>query len=531
MNNSQETARKLTGAAGIIMFATVLSRISGFLRTLLINTTMLPQGYSDEFLLAFTLPDLVYDLLAGGAIAAAMIPILSGHLAKGEESKGWKAVSTFMNLTIFVMLILEVIFFVFTDGLLGVLAAGYQEGGTGDKGLLISLTRILLLSAPFMMMAGQFNGILNSYKRFAVASFGPVIYNLCTILSIAAFGAKSAKLAAWGVVFGAAVFFAIQFAATFRHFIHYRPRLFLRNEVFKKLLVLAIPSLLSSTILEVNLIITRGFATYFDEGMLTLLNSANRTWQLPLGIFAQSIGIALLPTLSEQHASESYDEFKNVLFKGLKVVFLLSLPTSIIMMILNQDIIRVLFKWGSFSEFQVFYGGIALLGYSSALVFASMMALMIRAFYAIHDTKTPLISGLIGIAANFAFSSFFRHQTNIGIAGTALAYSIAAFINMMILLMVFKKKTGIDIIAENFGYMVKAVCAVIPAGIVTYGISMLVRPDVGSKLSQLLIICLPLAGGLGMFWVILVRLKIPEVEFINQLVLSRLKLPARFRRS
>ena len=273
---NKEAVNKLTGAAGIIMLATLLSRITGFLRTLLISTQMLPKGYSDEFILAFTLPDLVYDLLAGGAIAAALIPVLSAYLTKGKEKVGWKAISTFMNLTIVVMVVLELIFFFFTDNLLGILAAGYKDG-TGNKALLITLTRILLLSAPFMMLAGQFNGILNSYKRFAIASFGPVIYNICTILSIALFGSKSAELTAWGVVFGAMVFFAIQFMAATGHFKNYRPRFYIKHEAFKKLMLLAIPSLISSTIIEINLIISKSFSTYFGTGMLTLLNNANRT--------------------------------------------------------------------------------------------------------------------------------------------------------------------------------------------------------------------------------------------------------------
>ncbi len=522
MGDKQDSVKKLTGAAGIVMLSTLLSRLTGFLRTLLISTTMMPKGYSDEFLLAFTLPDLVYDLLAGGAIAAALIPVLSTYLAKGNEKTGWKAISTFMNITVIIMLILEVIFFSFTDSLLGILAPGFN-GGTGDKALLIRLTRILLLSAPFMMMAGQLMGILNSYKRFAVASLGPVIYNLCTILSIALFGSKSAELTAWGVVFGVTVFFAVQFAAAYRHFIHYKPRLFLRSQAFKKLLALAIPSLLSSTIIEINLIIARGYATYADQGMLTLLNNANRTWQLPLGIFAQSIGIALLPTLSEHFASENFDEFKKILYKGLRVVFLLCVPATLLMMILNQDIMRIIFKWGHYSEREVFYSGVILLGYATALVFSSIMTLMTRAFYSIHDSKTPLISGLFGILANYLFNSFFMNNTSIGIAGTALSYTITAFVNMMILLYAFKKKTGVDIIAENFGYIVKTVGAVIPSGLVVYVLNILIRPNIESKISQIFAILLPAAAGLGLFWWALVKLKIPETAYIRDLVNSRLK--------
>lgn len=530
MENTQDTAKNLTGAAGIVMVATLLSRITGFLRTLLISSKMMPAGYSDEFILAFTLPDLVYDLLAGGAIAAALIPVLSTYLARGQEKTGWKAISTFMNMALIIMILLEIIFFVFTDNLLGIFAAGYNQGSTGDRKLLTDLTRILLLSAPFMMMAGQLNGILNSYKKFAVAAFGPVIYNMCTILSIALFGSKSAYLTAWGVVFGAAVFFMIQFSASFKHFALYRPRLFLKSQAFKELINLALPSLISSTIIEINLIISRSYATYFDEGMVTLLNNANRTWQLPLGIFAQSIGIALLPTLSEEFASESYDSFKNILYKGLRVVFLLSLPTSIIMIVLSQDIFRVMFKWGSFSESSVFYGGLCLMGYSFALIFTSVISLMTRAFYSIHNSKTPLICNTSGILVNYLFNLIFTRYTDIGIAGTALAYSISSFINMMILLLAFKSKTGVDIITDNFGFMGKASLGGIGAGIFSYILSSVIRPDITSKFSQVLVLMLPMVAGLGLFWFVMDFLRVPEIKFINQLVLSRIKKIAVFRR-
>jgi len=523
MENNQETVSKLTGAAGIVMFATLLSRITGFLRSLLITTNMLPQGYSDEFLLAFTLPDLIYDLLAGGAIAAALIPVLSTYLAKGKEKTGWKAVSTFMNLTLIILVLLEIIFFLFTDNLLSILAAGYKEGSSGDKALLIDLTRILLLSAPFMMMAGQLNGILNSYKKFAVAAFGPVIYNMFTILSIAVFGARSAYLTAWGVVFGALVFFVVQFSASYRHFSLYVPGIYIKSPAFRRLATLAVPSLISSTIIEINLIISKSYATYFDEGMVTLLNSANRTWQLPLGLFAQSIGVAILPTLSEEFASGSYESFRHILNKGLRVVFLLSLPTSVIMIVLSRDIFRAMFKWGSFSEENVFYGGLCLMGYSAALIFASVISLMTRAFYSVHNSKIPLLCSLFGIASNYLFNYLFNAFTDIGIAGTALAYSISSFINVMVLIYAFREKTDIDVIAENFGFMGKALLSVLVSGGIAYIISVLIRPDVNSKFSQVAALILPMAAGLGVFWLIMGRLKVPEIRYVNNLFLSRIK--------
>ena len=439
MGNNDTSVKKLTGAAGLVMLGTILSRITGFLRTVLITTQMKPMGYSDEFILAFTLPDLVYDLLAGGAIAAAFIPTLSTYLTKGKERVGWKAISTFMNLSVVILILLEIVFFVFTDDLLGLFAAGYRETGAGDKELLIRLTRILLLSAPFMMMAGQINGVLNSYKRFAVAAFGPVIYNICTILSISIFGKKSAELTSWGVVAGALSSF-LQFSGAFKHFKNYLPRLFLKSKAFKNLIHLAIPSLISSTIIEINIILSRNYATYFEQGMVTILNNANRTWQLPLGILPKASVLQCFP-LSEQYARENSEGFKEVLYRSLRVVFILSSVTSMVMMILGNDIMRALFKWGaSGTEADVFYGGLCLLAYSSTLVFSSTIALMTRAFYSTHNSKTPLFSGIVGVALYYVLNIVFRRYTDIGIAGTALAYSMSQFITMMVYLMTFKKR-------------------------------------------------------------------------------------------
>jgi len=515
-----ESNRRLTGAAAIVMVATFMSRITGFLRTLLIYTSMRPKGYSDEFLLAFTLPDLVYDLLAGGAIAAALIPVLSSYITKGKERVGWKAVSTFMNLTIIFMVVLEVIFFIWTDELLGIIAAGYRERSSGDKALLVSLTRILLLSAPFMMLAGQCNGILNSYKRFTVAAFGPVVYNVFTIVSIAVFGAKSAHYTAWGVVVSAALFFVIQMAATLRHFNLYKPRLYLGSKAFRKLFNLTIPSLLSSLILELNLIISKGNATFFEEGMVTLLNNANRTWQLPLGVFAQSIGIAMLPTLSEHYASNNGSEYGKILNKGIRVVFLLSLPTALFMMILSPDIMRVLFKWGSLSESDVIFGGACLLAYAAGLIFASMTALLNRAFYSIQNSIVPLVGGIIGIAANFAFNWFFRNFTPIDVAGPAMSYSLAQVVNMGVLVFAFYRKTGIHVIYDNGRFILRSMFAAVPAGLAAFLLALVVRPDIGSKLSQIACVALPLAAGFFVFWFLCMKIRIPEIETVNSMVLS-----------
>lgn len=524
--NGAKKNSRLLGATGIIMFATLLSRVTGFLRTMLISTVMKPKGYSDEFLLAFSLPDIAFNLLAGGAIAAALIPVMSSLLAKDREEDAWKALSTFLNLSMAALVVLEIVFLFWTDGILALVAAGYADAAAnrGDREMLVRLTRILLLNVPFMMIAGQCNGILNSYRKFAAAAFGPVVYNLCTIVGIAVFGGIDVYLTAWMIVASAALFFLLQLWSTRHEFRRYRPRLELRNPAFRRMIRQAVPSLASSSIVEFNNIVARGFATFMEKGMITLLNNANRTWQLPMGIFAQSIGIAMLPTLSAHHAAKETDAFRRLFNRGMRAVFLISLPMAAILLVEGDQVMRLLFKWGhpADAEKDVFYGGVALMGYSAALLFASLVGMTIRAFYAIHDSMTPLVSGLLGIAVNYGFNAAFHHYTHLGIAGTALAYTITSFFNMMFLLLVFGRRTGIRFFADNRRVFALSTLAVLPAGAVMWLLTRMLRPAVDSKLSQIVCVAVPALACLVVFYLLSRAMHIREMEMIRDMVASRM---------
>jgi putative peptidoglycan lipid II flippase len=521
---AKRTLSRVTGAAGIIMLATLLSRVTGFLRTALIQVVMMPKGYSDEFILAFSLPDIAFNLLAGGAIAAALIPVMSSFLSKGKEEDAWKALSTFLNISMIAMLVMEVVFLIWTDGILALVAAGYSGKGKGDRQMLVTLTRILLLNVPFMMLAGQCNGILNSYRKFAAAAFGPVIYNICTIVGIGVFGGTNVYLVAWAIVGSAAVFLLVQMAATWRHFKRYRLTLEWRHPAFRRMMKLAVPSLMSSSIVEFNNVVTRGFATFLPEGMLTLLNSANRTWQLPMGIFAQSIGIAMLPTLSAHHAANEKDAFRRLFNRGVRAVFLISLPMAVIMMVENQQIMRLLFKWGGgVPESDVYYSGIALLGYGSALIFASILGMTIRAFYAMHDSITPLVNGILGIGVNIGFNALFQHFTNFGIAGTALSYSITSLFNMLILLVVFSRKTGIRFFSDNGAFFGKCFAAMVPSGALLYALTLLIRPAIDSKASQIICMAIPAVACCAAFYFMALAFRIHEVSVLRDMVAGKFK--------
>lgn len=520
--------KQLSGTAAMVMFATLLSRITGFLRNVLISNIMSPKGYSDEFWVAFSLPDLTFDLLIGGAIAAAIIPILTSSLSSGDEQEGWKAIGTFINVTVIAVVLVEIVFFIRTPFFVSLIAKGYESDSEQFQ-LSVKLTRILLPSAVFMILAGQSNGILNAYNKFAAASFGPVIYNLCVIISIVLFGGKSAELTSWGVMVSSVIYFLMQLAFTWKHFRLYKPRMYIKNETFKKLINLAVPSLATSTVVQINAIICKSFSTEFARNSVTIMNNANRTWQLPLGIFAQSMGVAILPSLSARFAEKRNDDYKRLLYKGLRTVIILCIPSTMVLVLLSRQIMQILFGWNNVSQTNSIFSGVALLSYAPALLFQSIVVILNRAFYSIQNTRIPLICGASTIILNLLSNMYFINYTELGAVGTALAYVIAVMVNSFLLIFMFSRKTGFELLPDNFSFLLKTSLATVAAGMVLWVLTKLLpfpwgeSFSIGRKIMEILVAGIQLLISFIAFMATALFLKIDEVRVFTGSLLVRLQ--------
>lgn len=444
VNSSQEVRilssnnKKITGAAIIVMTALVVSRITGYLRTILINN-LLSKSQSDSLLAAFRTTDLMYNLLIGGAISAALIPILSGYLAKDQEEDGWKAVGTFINVVFMTMVVVCALGVVFAPAVVTMTASGL----TGEKReLTIQLTRILFPSVGFMMLAGMTNGVLNSYQRFAAAAYGPSLYNLGVALSIFVLSRFGIKNIAYGILASAIMYFVIQISFAFPNFKYYKPKILWRDQGFRRLFRLAIPSLVASAIVQINVLISLNFVSLFkNDGNITAYYNANDLWQLPYGIFAMGLGTALLPTLSEKLALNKVDEFKHILNKAFKTILYIIIPSAIGFIVLAEPVVSVVYKWSAKIDSQrIVLAGSILIMFSAAMIAQSMLAILTRVFYAGNDTKTPLYIGTVSLILNFVFCSVFLYTTDLGPTGMALSYSLISVVHMVIMMIIISKK-------------------------------------------------------------------------------------------
>lgn len=521
MENTQK--KRLTGAAIIVMSSIIVSRITGFLREMLVPNMLGVNQVGDAYNIAFRVTGLMYDLLVGGAIAAALIPILTGYLAKDQEEDGWKAVGTFINIIFIVMSIVCMLGVIFAPQLVPLIAFGFNGETTA---LTIKITRILFPSVAFLMLAGLANGVLNSYQRFASAAYGPSIYNIGSALSILLLSKRSVESVAYGVMASALIYFLFQLSFSLKNLKYYKFKLYLKHPGVIKLFKLAIPSLISSSIVQINVIIISRFATAFGSGSVTALNMADRTWQLPYGIFAQGIGIAILPTLSAKLAVGEIKEFKNLLNKALKSVLLLTIPSGIGFIVLREPIIRTIFKFSSkFKEDAVFTAGSILMFFSIALLTQSIVAIMNRGFYANNDTKTPLYIGISTVLVNYTLSFIFYKTTSLGVAGMALAYSLTSTLNAILLLSFLNKKMGGIGLNKLFIFLGKVIPASLVMGIVLYFVN-LIHVNLSSKIIQLGYLTLEIILGLAVFSLIVLLMRVEEAKYIFDAVKLKIKKTA-----
>lgn len=525
LNDTQ--GKRLASAAVIVMSSIILSRITGFLREIMLTQKIGLSWAQDAYIAAFTVPDLMYTLLVGGTISAALIPFLSAHLQKDEEKKAWKAVSIFINFVLIGMLILSALGLIFADHIIPLVAHGFSKSSTESKELAVRLTRILFPSVSFIMLAGICNGVLNSYKKFAAAAYGPTIYNIGCIISIYLFAGKSVESmekVAIGVTLSAAGYFLFQFSFAIRKFKLYRIVLDLGNSEFINLFKQALPSLLSSSIVQINVIISQNFVSGFSPGDVSALRNANTAWQFPYGIFAMGIGTAILPTLSRKFAAGEIGEYRNILTKSLSSALFLTMPSAVGFIILREPIVQAIFKWNSrFTNENIKHVAIIMALFSISMISQSIVATINRGFYAIHDTRTPLFVGIGSVIMNIGFGFFFINATTLGPGGMALSYTLISTINAVILLFLLERKLKGIHLKPFFEFLIKAISAAIPMGCLLFLMNLIpLRSE--AKVLQLLLLLLEISVGALIYFAIMLKLKSSEAIYFANILKQKLKL-------
>lgn len=442
---SQNT--RVARAAGLIMVSMIVSRVLGYLRDVIIYAQFGQNRITDAYNAAFSIPDFLYMILVGGALSSSFIPVFSGYVATDNEEEGWEVASIVFNIVSLLLVVGIIIGYIFTPQLILLLVPGFDPAAMG---LTVTLTRIMFAQVIFMAMAGISQGILNSYKHFTAPAIGSVLYNLGIIL----FGVLLGKHieAVWpgygiagfsiGVVLGAAANFAVQVPALLRIGTKYRFSFNINHPGVKRLGKLMLPVFVGLSISQFNLFVNQNLASALPGGIVAALRTGQRLMQLPIGIFAIAIAVAIFPTLTGHVAKKEIEDFKKAASLGIRSVIFITLPASVGLAVLRVPIIRFMFELpnGKFTHEATLATAEALLYYCIGLFAYSAIHVLSRVFYSLQDTSTPVVVGGVSIVVNIVLSLVLIKPMQQG--GLALAYSLAGIINMIILLVFLRRKIG-----------------------------------------------------------------------------------------
>lgn len=457
---TNKTARSMTVATILVMVGLVFSKCSGFLRDIFVGIKFSDSIFRDSFTLAFTIPDLVYNLLIGGSIQSAITPSLSASIASGEEKKGIRAVSIFISFFALLLLIVCILGTVFSESIYKIFDNG--EYGEYTTYLAAMASKWLFPQIIFMMLAALCIGILNAYKRFASTAFGPTIYNVFVLLSIIIFAGNTKSNLMYttcGIMGAAVIYFLFQYIIGFDKLKQFRFIWAPGDKDFHKLVRRALPILISASVVQVNMVILNYFAMQLpDAGNVYALRNASTTWQLPYGIFAVAIGNVMLPSLAELFGKKDYKGASELLSSRLKSALFLTIPSAGFMIIMNTEVIKAIFQWSSaYTDSDAKRAGTLLIGYSIAIITHTVVFIMNQAFYAIGKTKVPLIAGCIGLISNPFFCTLF--MSRFGALALTLAYSLTSILQMSVLCIVYCMDKEL-MPRQMFMFLIKAFVAV-----------------------------------------------------------------------
>ena len=481
----------ITIAALLVASSSLISRFLGLFRDRILAGEFGAGDTLDIYYAAFRIPDFIFNLLVLGALSAGFIPILTHTFnssiqkakdAIGGENEAWRFVNNVLNILFITLIIFCSAVAIFAPWITKIIAPGFS----GEKfELVVALTRIMFLSPIFLGISSVFGGVLQSFKCFFIYSLSPILYNLGIIFGVLFFVPIWGVYGfAWGVILGSFLHMAIQVPSAY--FLGFRYKFYLnyKSQKIKEVISMMIPRSMSLGISQINLLIITIIASLLPSGSLAIFNFANNLQSFPIGIFGISFAIAAFPTFS----AVAFNRKKLVqnFSQTIRQILFFIVPSTVLILTLRAQIVRVILGTGNFGWEDTILTIDTLSFFSISLFAQALIPVLIRIFYARHNSKTPFFVGLVSVAVNVVLS-FYLSKT-LGVAGLALAFSVASIINFVLLWIILRIELGdMDELKILFS-SVKFSVAAIACGITVQGMKLLVWPYIDlSKFSGIFI--------------------------------------------
>ncbi len=452
-------------SAGLFGVLTMISRILGFVRDRLFAGLFGTSVYADAFIIAFTIPNMFRMLLGEGALSGAFIPVFTKKLHDDGEDSAWLFANRMLTILSVVLILLILLVCLILGGFL------FFDISLRMREIVI-LSIILLPYMFFICNVGLLMGVLNTFYHFFLPAFAPAILNAIIIVTLLVLQFANhlhehtqVVIVSFSVLFGGFVQFMLHILAANKKGMKYRFSLKISQGV-KQVWFLMLPAILGLSITQINLVVDRLLALMIGTGVTSCLYYSNRFIQLPIGVFGVAIATASFPMLAKYASANKIADFKYVLSQSLKMTFMIALPATAGLMAMSYPVVRMLFEHKQFDSqasqataFVLFFYCIGLVGYCSNKV-------IIRGFYSLHDTVTPMRIGLLGLAMNIVLNLLLMIPLKGG--GLALSTSVTAVVTLFLLGYALHKKIG-TFLSEDFYRAVAGslVCSII-MGVLVY---------------------------------------------------------------
>ncbi len=451
MTQSHHVAR----SAGIVSISVMLSRVAGLVREIVLARLFGAGMAYDAYLLGFRIPNLARDLFAEGALSSAFIPSFTQYLSKRSKREAVELANLVSSAIVLFVGCFCLLGIIFTPALVSLLAPGFREV-PGKFEAAVTLTRIMFPFLLLISLSAQSMGMLNACNRFAIPALASMWFNIGSLLLGLLVGYEIGPHAgiepiegmAIGVVCGGMLQLLWQVPSLRSEGFGFRPRIDWSHPGLRRILHMMGPAILGAAAVQVNVMVNTNFASQIvdpvrgQDGPVSWLSYAFRFMQLPLGVFGVAIAAASLPSISRSATHGNLDEFRRTLSESLGLVFLLTVPSSVGLVVLGRTMIAAIYEGGNFEPYDTRQTALALSFYAVGLAGYSAIKVLTPAFYAIGDSRTPMLVSIASIAVNLTAVILLLRYTTLGHAGLALSTSVVALSAFLVEFWILRGRIG-----------------------------------------------------------------------------------------
>ncbi len=515
---------KIAKAAGVVGLATMLSRIFGFIRDMVVAAFFGAGLVTDAFFVAFRIPNLLRRLLAEGSLTVSFVPVFTDYLKNRSKEDAFELADIAFTTLSIILVIVSCAGVLLSPVIVTIMAPGFVKAPAQYE-LTVFLTRLMFPYIFFISLVALCMGILNALRHFAAPALSPVVLNISMILAaltLRHFFQEPIVALAIGVMIGGVLQLAMQWPVLVRLGVRLKPNFNFKHPGVRRIGLLMLPAAFGAAIYQINIFVSTIMASLLPSGSVSYLYYADRIVELPLGVFAIAVGTATLPSFSDQVAGGRLEELKKTISFSLRLILFVTIPATIALIALRVPIISVLFQRGAFDANATVLTAQALLCYAVGLWAFSVIRVVVSAFFSLQDTKSPMKAAIVALIVNVIFSLILMFPLKH--SGLALATSIASAVNVVMLAIILRRRIG-AFLDEAFYRSTFKICI---SSIVMWGAILLVEIFLPWSIEaplreRVLFLSVCIAAGMAAYLIVSHLMKCSEMMAISEMVKKKIR--------